>query len=105
MPTGKAPDFKVGLDYGDTSLRAKLLTNLRSVITEADISYLVQSDLILGANLIIDPQIQSVTKYDFGISWTPALNQLVGLKHESLNKNNFELGKFVLMFHHYATDN
>ena len=55
MPTSKAPDFKIGFDYGDTSLRAKLLTNLRSAITEADISYLLQSDIILGANLILDP--------------------------------------------------
>lgn len=74
MPTNKAPDFKIGFDYGDTSLKAKLLTNLRSAITEADISYLLQSDIILGANLIVDPQMQSLTKYDFGVSWTPALN-------------------------------
>jgi len=74
MPTSKAPDFKIGFDYGNTSLRAKMLTNLRSAITEADISYLLQSDTILGANLIVDPQMQSVTKYDFGVSWSPALN-------------------------------
>jgi hypothetical protein len=74
MPSSKAPDFKIGFEYGDTSLRARILTNLRSVITEADISYLLQSDIILGTNLIVDPQMQSVTKYDFGVSWTPALN-------------------------------
>jgi hypothetical protein len=74
MPTNKAPDFNIGFDYGDSSLRAKILTNLRSAITETDISYLLQSDIILGANIIVDPQMQSVTNYDFGVSWTPALN-------------------------------
>ena len=74
MPSNKAPDFNIGFDYGDKSLRAKILTNLRSAITETDISYLLQSDIILGANLVVDPQMQSVTKYEFGVSWTPAFN-------------------------------
>lgn len=85
MPSSKVPDFKLGIEYGDESLRTRILTNLRSTMTEANLAYLVRSNLVVGANVIFDPKYQNLSKYDLGLSWTPATNQLVGLKHESLN--------------------
>lgn len=85
MPSSKVPDFKLGIEFGNESLRTRILTNLRSAITEANLAYLFNSKLVMGANMIFDPRLQTLSKYDFGFSWTPATNQLVGLKHESLN--------------------
>lgn len=42
-------------------------------------------------------------KYDLGFSWEPVLGCFVGLKHESLNKQKLQLGKFLLYFHQNAT--
>lgn len=51
----------------------------------------------------MDPNTQILTKYDFGVAFEPANTLLIGLKHESLNKKNLELGKFYLYFLNYAT--
>ena len=79
--------------------------NLKSLILDTSVTYLVRSDLIVGGNLIFDPNNSSFEKYDLGFSWSAGTNQLVGLKHESLNRHQIELGKLFLYIHHYTTLN
>lgn len=97
------PDFKLGLEYVHESARANLLMNLKSLKAESQLTYLLQSDLAVGANFQFDPAISSLTKYDFGFTWTPVHNALVGLKHESMRKELMEIGKIRLFIHNYAT--
>ena len=47
----------------------------------------------------------AISKYDFGLTWVPVTNALIGLKHESLRKDRFEIGKVKLYIHNYATLN
>ena len=102
-PSTKAPEFKVGLDLSNEKTKLKFLTNVRSLVSEGSFTYLARSNFILGANYIFDLKTQNLSKYDFGVSWSPAADAFVGLKHESANKDKFELGKFFLFFHHNAT--
>ena len=58
---------------------------------------------MLGSKLTIDPFKSTLDQYDFGISWSPITNAYIGLKHESLNKEKFEIGKVLLFIHNFAT--
>ena len=87
MPSNKVPDFKAGVEYVDKNVRAKLLMNLKSALLDSNVTYLARPDLILGGNLVFNPKTITLDKYDFGFSWSAGTNQLLGLKHESINKH------------------
>lgn len=98
------PDFKLGFEYIHTDLRAQVSADLRSLACTAHLTYLAQSNLAVGGCLVLEPQISSVSTYDFGLSWSPSTNAIVALKHESANKARFEIGTVKLILHNYASD-
>jgi hypothetical protein len=81
------------------------LVNLRSFLVEHSLSYKARTNLALGYNLVFDPLAQNLDKYDAGLTWSPANNAFVGLRHESLNKKKLELGKFLFFLHHNVSEN
>ena len=99
-PTTTAPNFKTGIEFNNASTKLKFLTNLRTLLVEHNLTHLARPNLILGWNLILDPRVYNLEKYDFGATWEPSTNCFVGLKHESLNKEHLEIGKVFLYFHH-----
>jgi hypothetical protein len=103
VPTSKAPEFKVGIDFSNNKAKARWNINTRTLLAEASATYLARDNLVVGLNLLLDPKTQNLQKYDFGVSWAPADKAFVGLKHESLNKDALEFGKFFLFFQHAAT--
>jgi len=86
-PSTKVPDIKVGLDLANENIKLKFLTNVRTLGVEGGFTYLAKTNFILGANYILDVRTQNLEKYDFGVSWSPAVGAFVGLKHDSLNKD------------------
>jgi hypothetical protein len=94
--------LKVGIDYVHEKAKLRWNFSTRTFLNEAAFTYLARKNLILGLNTIIDPRTANVEKYDFAVSWSPADNSFVGLKHESKNKKSLELGKFFLFFN-YST--
>lgn len=98
LPTTNVPDLKVGFDLQNSSTKVKLLSNLRSFVTEGNFTYLARSNFALGANYVLDVKTQNLEKYDFGLSWSPADNAFVGLKHESTSKDSLSFGRFFLYF-------
>lgn len=84
-------------------VKAKLLTNLRTFVSEHQLTYLASPKVLVGYNLVLDPLAKNLDKYDWGLTWQPAAGAFVGLKHESTSKDTLQLGKFFLYFHHYAS--
>lgn len=103
IPTTKVPDLKLGTEYNSANSKVKLYTNLRSLVTELNLTYLARTNLALGSNLVLNPQAKNLDKYDFGATWSPASGAFVGLKHESVAKDTLQIGKLFLFFHHNAT--
>ena len=99
-PTNSAPVLKTGIEFTNAYSKLKFLTNIRTFLVENHFTYLASPSLALGYNIVLDPKTSNIDKYDFGTTWEPASNCFVGLKHESLNKEHLELGKFFLYFHH-----
>lgn len=97
------PAIKAGIDFSNAQLKTKTLINLRTLDVEENLTYLARSNFILGWNVLFNSRISNLEKYDFGFSWEPAKDVFVALKHESLNKEHLQLGKFFLLFHHIAS--
>ena len=87
----------------NSTTKFNFLTNVRTLLNEGSLTYLARSNFIVGLNYTFDIKTQNLEKYDFGLSWAPAVDSFVGLKHESLKKDKLELGKFFLFFQHNAT--
>lgn len=81
----------------------KSYLGVRDLILDDQITYQVNSQTQLGTNLVVDLRGQTLTKYDFGLTYEPAANSTVGFKHESTSKDKFQLGKFYLFFFHNAS--
>lgn len=95
--------FQVGVEHLAAYSKFKLLANVRTLLLESQLTYRFQPSAVLGLNLVLDPNSQKLTKYDFGIAHEPSRNLLVGLKHESNSPNELRLGKFFLHFLHYSS--
>lgn len=76
---------------------------MRTLLGEVTVSHLARKNFALGGNFLVNVEKQNLEKYDFGLSWSPAANAFLGLKHESANKSKLELGKFFLYVHHAAS--
>lgn len=66
-------------------------------------THLASKNVVVGGDLLLNVQRQNLDKYNFGLSWSPAANAFVGLKHESANKDKLQFGKFLLYIHHTAS--
>ena len=95
--------FLLGVEHQTAVSKFKLLANVRSLLLESNLTYRIQPSAILGFNVIVDPNTQKLTKYDFGVAVEPSNKLLVGLRHESSNDKKVELGKFFLHFFHNAS--
>ena len=102
-PSTAQPTGKFGLEFTNSKTKAKLTTNCKTLLTEANLTYLQRKNLCLGVNFVLDPKKQNLEKYDFGFAWSPATNAYFGLKHESLAKDTLQFGKFLMYFTHSAT--
>jgi hypothetical protein len=102
-PTSENSLFLLGVEHQTADSKFKLLANVRSLLLDAQLTYRVQPSAVVGFNLIVDPNTQVLTKYDFGVAFEPSNRLLVGLKHESTNNKKVELGKFFLHFFHNAS--
>jgi hypothetical protein len=95
--------WNVGLDFGSEKAKAKVLLNVKSLFSDVTMSYLCsKTGALVGANLLVDTKKQNLEKYDWGVNWSPAAGATIGLKHESINKNTLELGRFFLFVNHAA---
>jgi len=66
--------------------------------------HLTCSRFLLGANFNFDVAKGKFSKYDAGFVTEPVDNLLVGFRHDSANKEELELGKFVVAIQHKASD-
>ena len=103
IPTVNAPIAKAGIDFSNAQAKAKVLANLRTLVLEANFTYLAMSNLTVGSNLVLGSRFTNLEKYDFGFTWEPATGCFVGLRHDSTTKEKLQLGKFFLFFHHVAS--
>lgn len=101
IPSTRVPDLKIGTEYTTDDAKVKLYTNVRTLVTEFNWTYLARTNFAIGSNFVLNKQ--NLEKYDFGATWSPATGAFVGLKHESLAKDKFQVGKLLLFFHHNAT--
>jgi len=58
----------------------------------------------MGGQLIYDVNLAKLTAYNAGVVWEPKDNSFVGLKHESQDKENIKVGKFLFYFFHKASE-
>lgn len=103
IPTTKVPDLKIGTEYSNASTKVKFYTNVRTLASDLQLTYLIGNKVAFGSNLVLSPYAKNLDKYDFGLSWAPAAGATVGLKHESTSKDALQIGKLFLYFHHAAT--
>jgi hypothetical protein len=74
MPSNQMPELKAGVEFINQNIRSSLLMNLKSLMLESNVTYLVRSDLIVGGKLIFDPKNSTFEKYDLGFSWSAGTN-------------------------------
>jgi len=72
-------------------------------VSETTITHRACSRWLLGTNFTLDSQKRQFKTYNFGTVWEPSDNALVGIKHESINKEKTEIGKFFFYFFHKAS--
>ncbi len=98
----KVPDFKVGVEYNNTTAKAKVLTNVRSLLAEANVTYLYKNYLF-GGNFNVDLRGQKIVSNEVGFTWSPATGSRFGILHRGADKKPLDIGKFWLYFNHAAT--
>lgn len=81
----------------------KSLTNIADKSTELTWTYLACKSFLLGGNVIFNPSTSNFSKYDLGLAFSPTDNAVLAVKHESTNKDQLALGKFLFLFYHNAS--
>mmetsp|Transcript_20000 Transcript_20000/g.14710 ORF Transcript_20000/g.14710 Transcript_20000/m.14710 type:complete len:183 (+) Transcript_20000:386-934(+) len=97
--------MKVGIDFENRKLKFKDTYDLKSKLFEAALTYHCCKVSTLGAQFVYDVNAGKLTTYNAGAVWEPAENSFLGLKHESVDKENIKLGKFMFYFFHRASEN
>ena len=100
VPTDAIPVLKGGLEWNCSKIRSKVLTNLRNSITEHHLTYLAHPRLVVGYNVLLNLANQGIEKYDFGLSWQVGNGAFLGLRHDSLSKDELKVGKILFNLHH-----
>ncbi len=98
----KAAEFKLGAEYNANDVKAKILVNPATKISDLTASYLASSKIAVGGDLTFDVKANKLSKCDFGVNWNPAGKAQVGLKHESAS---LALNKLTVFFSHAANEN
>jgi hypothetical protein len=76
---------------------------LRNFLIEHQFTYLPYTNLALGYNFQLDPRVQNLEEYDFGLTWEPAVGAMIGIKHKSTSTEHVQWGKFFFYFHHFVS--
>ena len=103
VPSDKTPEAKVGLDFANEDLKYRQLTNVRDFVTELTFVHKACARWLIGGNITVDAKKQLLTTYNAGVVWEPADKILIGLRHESVNKEKLALGNFYLHYYHQAS--
>lgn len=83
----------------------KLLTNIHDYVTEATFVHKCCPSTTIGGQIQYEPLKSALTKYDLGFIYQPTETSAIGIKHETVNKNNVEFGKFGVMLWHKLAQN
>jgi len=102
-PSDKVPEAKVGLDFANEDLKYRQLTNVRDFVTEITVVHKCCSRWLIGGNFILDANKKLVTAYNAGVVWEPADKVLIGVRHESVNKEKLAIGNLYLHYYHHAS--
>ena len=103
-PSRQAPLFKWGFEYNTDTLRSTYyLRDWRTLTSEILLVKQHCSKWHTGFHIILDPTTTNFEKYDFGINWSPAQGFNAGVKHESMDKDHIQLGRFILNFNHQVS--
>jgi len=102
-PTEKEPILNLGIDFNNAQTKFKWIFNVSNLNSETTATHKICSRWLLGANFTVDAAKKQFVAYNFGTVWEPADNALVGVKHESTNKDKVEIGKIFLYFFHKAS--
>ena len=100
--TGAIPEFKAGVEFSNSSTKAKALANIRTFNTLVNLSYLYKR-YNFGTTLNVDLKTQAVLKNEFGVTWSPADGSRIGVHHVAQEGKPLELGKLWFYFNHAAT--
>jgi hypothetical protein len=103
QPSDKDFETKLGLDFANNKVKAKWQINPRNYLSEVTLAYRQNPRWLFGSNFTFDAKKSTFPTYHAGVVFEPSDNALVGLKHESLNKDKHELGKFFLFYFHKAS--
>jgi len=77
--------------------------NPKNYLSEFTFAYRHNARWLFGSNFTFDAKKNKFPTYNAGVVFEPSDNALIGLKHESLNKDKHELGKFFLYYFHKAS--
>lgn len=103
-PSNGKAFIKLGLNFENDVVKYKQLTNVHTFLTDATLSYKNSSKWAFGADTTLDLKHQSVPKYNFGFTWSPAENAVVQLRHDSLEDvEDLRIGKLYFIFFHKAS--
>lgn len=72
-------------------------------MNETTLTYKHNARWLFGFNFLFDAKKNKFPSYHGGVVFEPSDNALVGLKHESINKEKHEVGKFFLFYFHKAS--
>ena len=92
-------DLKFGIELKNRTTNLRLLLGLNRIV-ENQLTYALNRNLTVGLETGADLTNFKRLVYNFGVVYEPANNCLVGLKHESLDKDNINPGKFLFYFYH-----
>ncbi len=103
QPTEKELETKVGFDFSNNKTKFKWQVNPRNYLSEFTFAYRHSARWLVGSNLTFDAKKNKFPTYHAGVVFEPSDNALIGVKHESVNKDKVELGKFFLYYFHRAS--
>lgn len=103
QPSEKDFETKLGFDFTNDKSKAKWQVNPRNYLSEFTLSHRHNPRWLLGTNFTFEAKKNTFPTYNAGVVFEPSDNALIGLKHESINKEKLEVGKFFLYYFHKAS--
>lgn len=99
-------EARPGVEFAHEKVKAKLNVDLtKKGLTELNAGVKAMPELFFGANVVFDPRVSRVTKYDAGYILHPAENLTVSSRHESTDAKEYNIGKIIGLMQHKADAN
>ncbi len=54
IPSTRTPDLKVGTEYCTDKAKVKFYTNIRSLVSELNWTYMAKNNFAIGSNLVLN---------------------------------------------------